>query len=142
MKSAHWIIVLLLLLLGSFFWIYSLYKRPIKSLKEETIQLKVDLEEFKKEGKRTAERIEEEKKALQGKIRAMVARIKKKEANLKKLKKETQVYQGKLSALKKEVQLKEGKVKELTTREEIKSQVLSNVKKQVEELHKAIQGVK
>ena len=94
MKSAHWIIVLLLLLLGSFFWIYSLYKRPIKSLKEENIQLKADLEEFKKEGKRTAERIEEEKKALQGKIRAMVARIKKKEANTRNSKRRPRYIRG------------------------------------------------
>jgi chromosome segregation ATPase len=142
MKSAHWIIFLLILLLTSFFWIYSLYKRPIKSLKEETIQLKADLEALKKEGKITAEKMGEEKEALQKKIRAMVTQIKKREADLKKLKKETQIHQGKLSALKKEVKLKEGKVKELTTREEMKSQVLSNVKKQVEELHKAMQDLR
>ena len=51
MKSAHWIIFLLILLGLSFFWIYSLYKRPIKSLKEETIQLKADIESVKKAGK-------------------------------------------------------------------------------------------
>ena len=68
MKSVHWTIVLLLLLLGSFFWIYSLYKRPIKSLKEETIQLKADLEALKKEGKITAEKMGEEKKRSSGRL--------------------------------------------------------------------------
>jgi hypothetical protein len=67
MKSAHWVIVLLGLLLGSLYWIYSLYERPIKSLKEETIQLKADFEALKKEGKITAEKMGEEKKALQKK---------------------------------------------------------------------------
>ena len=129
MKKEHAIIVLLLLFVLSLIHIIYLYRGPIKALKKEAIQLSADIDSLRKEGKVTSERTEEEKKKLQGKIRALQAGVKKREGNLKKLKDETASYQRKLTALKKEVALKEGRVKELTTREEIKSQVLANVKK-------------
>ena len=93
MNKIHFLFVFIFLFVASF--AFNLHFRgQIKSLKEEILQLSTDIESLKKVGKITAEKMGEEKKALQQKIRAMVAQIKKREANLKKLKRRPSYIRG------------------------------------------------